>query len=116
MKIKKGLDISTSDFWYDLSKGGYLPPEEICENPEDAKRVKEAMYRGCKFRVLNEPGWLISLIISESTDFVLGVNDHYLTEERIMLYSKHKVVLNILKSTFQTLWDKAKPVKESDLK
>ena len=43
MKIKKGLDISTSDFWYDLTDGGYLPPEEICENPEDAKRVKEAI-------------------------------------------------------------------------
>ena len=43
MKIKKGLENSTSDFWYDLSKGGYLKPSEICENPEDAKKVEEAV-------------------------------------------------------------------------
>ena len=43
MKIKKGLEISTSDFWYDLTDGGYLKPEEICENGIDAKRVVEAI-------------------------------------------------------------------------
>ena len=43
MKIKKGLEISTGDFWYDLTDGGYLKPDEICENPEDAKKVEEAV-------------------------------------------------------------------------
>jgi len=43
MEIKKGLEHSTSDPWYDLSAGGYLRPEEICENPEDAKKVSEAV-------------------------------------------------------------------------
>ena len=42
MKIKKGLKISTDDFWYDLTDGGALKPIEICENPEDAAKVKEA--------------------------------------------------------------------------
>ena len=43
MEIKKGLDVSTDDFWYDLSWGGYLRPEDICEHPEDALRVKAAV-------------------------------------------------------------------------
>ena len=43
MKIKKGLQVSTGDFWYDLTKGGYLKPEEICENPKDAERIKQAI-------------------------------------------------------------------------
>jgi len=43
MKIKKGLNISTTDFWYDLTDGGYLNPNDICENPADAKRVEDAI-------------------------------------------------------------------------
>ena len=43
MKIKKGLEISSADFWYDLTEGGYLIPVEICENPEDAAKVNEAI-------------------------------------------------------------------------
>ena len=43
MKIRKNLDISTSDFWYDLTDGGYLDPHEICENEEDAKKVLDAI-------------------------------------------------------------------------
>jgi len=43
MKIKKGLEISTSDFWYDLTDGGYLNPEEILENQAEILVVKEAI-------------------------------------------------------------------------
>jgi hypothetical protein len=43
MKIKDGVEVSTSDFWYDLTSGGYLKPEEILEDPEDAKRVRDAI-------------------------------------------------------------------------
>jgi hypothetical protein len=43
LKIKKGLDISTGDFWYDLTDGGYLDPEKICANAKDAERVMEAI-------------------------------------------------------------------------
>jgi len=43
MKLKKGLEISTEDFWYDLTMGGYLKPEEILENEEDIKKVKDAV-------------------------------------------------------------------------
>ena len=43
MKIKEGCKVSTSDFWYDITDGGYLNPDEMLENPEDAKRVKDAI-------------------------------------------------------------------------
>lgn len=43
MEIKKGLEISTQDFWYDLTVGGYLKPEEICEFEYNAKKVNEAI-------------------------------------------------------------------------
>jgi len=43
MKIKKNCTASSSDFWYDLTDGGYLKPTEICEKPEDAKRVLDAI-------------------------------------------------------------------------
>jgi len=43
MKLKKDLDISTQDFFYDLFAGGYIKPEEICENKEDVKRIEEAI-------------------------------------------------------------------------
>jgi len=42
MQIKKGLDISTTEFWYDVSTGGYLDPYDICKTTEDANKVYEA--------------------------------------------------------------------------
>ena len=43
MKIKKDCNVSSSDFWYDLTCGGYLKPEDICESKEDAKRITDAI-------------------------------------------------------------------------
>ena len=43
MRIKKGLEISTTEFWYDLTDGGYLNPDEICALKSDAKKVKKAI-------------------------------------------------------------------------
>jgi len=43
MKLKQGLQISTSEFWYDLTQGGYIKTEEICEHLEDSKKVNEAI-------------------------------------------------------------------------
>jgi hypothetical protein len=43
MKLKKGLANTTDNFWYDLFEGGYLNPEDICEDKEDAKKVREAI-------------------------------------------------------------------------
>lgn len=43
MEIKNNLEVCSDDFWYDLSAGGYLNPNEICENAEDAERVIKAV-------------------------------------------------------------------------
>jgi hypothetical protein len=43
MKIKEGCTASTDDFWYDLTSGGYLNPEDILENKEDIDSVKNAI-------------------------------------------------------------------------
>jgi hypothetical protein len=43
MKIRKSCTASTSDFWYDLTDGGYLKPEKICADKADAQRVKDAI-------------------------------------------------------------------------
>ena len=43
MKIKNGCEVTTSDFWYDLTSGGYLNPEEILEDPNDVKCVTDAV-------------------------------------------------------------------------
>jgi hypothetical protein len=42
MKLKPNLTFSTGDFYYDMCEG-YLKPERMCEDPEDAKRVDEAL-------------------------------------------------------------------------
>lgn len=43
MEIKKDLEVSTTDFWYDLVDGGYIKPEEILINTEDIRKVEEAI-------------------------------------------------------------------------
>jgi len=43
MKIRSDCCITTDDFWYDLIEGGYISPDEICENEEDSNRVKDAV-------------------------------------------------------------------------
>jgi len=42
MEIKKGLDVCTGDFWYDLTNG-YIEPVDICAKPEDAEKVNKAI-------------------------------------------------------------------------
>ncbi len=43
MKFKKNIEpIYTSEFWYDLTDGGYINPKLILEE-DDAKRVIDAI-------------------------------------------------------------------------
>jgi len=43
VNIKIGVDVSTSDPWYDISYGGYLKPGEILEDPRDVMKVLSAV-------------------------------------------------------------------------
>jgi len=43
MKVKKNLNISTSDFMYDLFYGGYIDPSKILEDKKDIEKVDKAI-------------------------------------------------------------------------
>lgn len=43
IKREKRYSVSTSDFWYDLTDGGYISPRDLCENPSDARRIEQAI-------------------------------------------------------------------------
>jgi hypothetical protein len=42
-EVKEGCEASTQDFWYDLTKGGYLKPDEILVNQKDIDEVMAAI-------------------------------------------------------------------------
>lgn len=42
-KIKPGVQVHSEDFWYDLTYGGYIKPEEIIEDPEQVLELKKAI-------------------------------------------------------------------------
>lgn len=42
-EFKKDVTVSTDDFWYDLTLGGYIKPENIIDNPEQTKAVQDAI-------------------------------------------------------------------------
>lgn len=44
MQVNKECGASSSDFWYDLTDGGYLDPNKICTKQEDAERVIAAVF------------------------------------------------------------------------
>lgn len=43
MKWKKDAEIVTSDFWYDLTDGGYIVPSELLEDEEEIAEVENAI-------------------------------------------------------------------------
>ncbi len=55
--LKKNLDLSTDDFWYDLTDGGYIKPEEMCKNIIDsipilnAIKIIEEFKRSCEEQI-----------------------------------------------------------------
>jgi len=43
VKLKENLKVSSEDFWYDLTDGGYIKPREICYFVLDAEKVERAI-------------------------------------------------------------------------
>lgn len=41
--VKDGVEVSTDDFWYDLTNGGYISPEQILVNQKTAEKVNDAI-------------------------------------------------------------------------
>lgn len=51
MKIKDlNEPIVTDDFWYDLTDGGYIKPEDVLEYQQDIYNVNEALKVLMKFK------------------------------------------------------------------
>lgn len=42
-KLKDIEDFYTDDFWYDISIGGYIKPEECLSDKEQVKELKNAI-------------------------------------------------------------------------
>lgn len=59
--IREGYNITTNDFWHDLTDGGYLEPDDMCEKQEDADKVNNAIrvvidfYQACEEQI---PGFI----------------------------------------------------------
>jgi hypothetical protein len=43
MKIRAGYNFTTQDFWYDLTKGGYLKPDDALSDKQDVLEVTKAI-------------------------------------------------------------------------
>jgi hypothetical protein len=43
MKWKSDAEILTSDFWYDLTDGGYIVPSELLEDENEITEVENAI-------------------------------------------------------------------------
>jgi hypothetical protein len=60
MEFKKDVDpIATSDFWYDLTDGGYIRAEDFLANESDIKTVREAILVLEEFKATLENAGLI---------------------------------------------------------
>lgn len=50
MKWKENAEIVTSDFWYDITDGGYINPSELLEDEEEIAEVEKAIEVLRKFK------------------------------------------------------------------
>lgn len=42
-KVKGDVEVYTEEFWYDITDGGYLKPEEILSDQNQIKKLREAI-------------------------------------------------------------------------
>lgn len=42
-KFKDGVDVYTEEFWYDLTDGGYIKPENVLSDNEQITKLREAI-------------------------------------------------------------------------
>lgn len=43
LKFKKKIKVETSEFWYDISSGGYIKAEDFSDDPETIKAINDAV-------------------------------------------------------------------------
>ncbi|NQU99011.1 hypothetical protein HQ533_06125 [Candidatus Woesearchaeota archaeon] len=81
---------------------------------KNRKKTKEALKHGCEVRI-SESEKMMSMLIIDSEEFLLGVNRHGHQEERLTIYSRNKAILETMKETFLKLWEEAKPISKKEL-
>jgi|SRR3989344_452157 len=81
---------------------------------ENRKNIIDCIKLGGEVRQLNSPD-LLSTLIKDSSEFLLGVENYKNKEERINLFSKNQALLLTLRQTFFNLWKDAKPITNKDI-
>ncbi|MBI3032944.1 hypothetical protein HYY69_05695 [Candidatus Woesearchaeota archaeon] len=81
---------------------------------ENKNVIKQFLKAGADIRSLNSPD-LINFLIKDNDEFILGLEDYRMKEERINLLSKNKALLIVLREYFEKLWKKAKKINEEKL-
>ena len=61
-EFKKDAEIqgSSNGFWYDITGGGYIKPEEVLNNKEQINKLKEAIHLIRQFEVSLEQNGLLN--------------------------------------------------------
>jgi HTH-type transcriptional regulator, sugar sensing transcriptional regulator len=78
--------------------------------PSNRKKILKCLELGAEIRVLDSHD-LVSVLVRDSKEFLLGLDDHTNQEERLNIYSNNKAVLKVLEDTFERFWKKAKSPK-----
>lgn len=82
---------------------------------ENKKNIIDCIKLGAEVRQLNSFD-LLSTLIKDSSEFLLGVENYKNKEERINLFSKNQALLLTLRQTFFNLWKNAKLITNKDIK
>lgn len=77
---------------------------------KNKKVVDKSIRAGAEIRVLNSSD-LLSMLIKDSEELLLGVQNYHQQEERVTLYTKNKALISALEDAFWKLWKIAKSVK-----
>lgn len=72
-------------------------------------RIKECVRTGIAVRTLKSPD-LLSMVVRDAEEFLLGVQDYRAQEERLTLRSRNRAMLETLVHTFEQAWRKARPI------
>jgi len=72
---------------------------------KNRKNIQECLRLGAKVRKIDEH--LVNFLISDSKEFIMGLDDFTNREERLNIYSRNKALLLVLKDYFEKLWKKS---------
>jgi hypothetical protein len=59
---------------------------------------------------------LLSFLVKDDSEFILGVDDFRNQEERLNLISKNKNLISVLENYFENMWEKAAKIPKRSIK